>query len=207
MAAGKVRRGGHGDKELAAVGARPGVSHRQDAGSVKGQGGDDFILKPIARPAAAGAGGVAALNHKVGNDPVENHPVIKALAGQKDKVVHRQRRILGEQFHADDALIGADVGAVAALGVDGHFRRLGVFPDNPAALGFGGFRRGGADNRRRGGVGDAGRRNHLGNIGRRRRRSLGQHTGRGQGRQQQQQGKGNNRFHRFSRTPCQVSVK
>ena len=141
-----MRRGGHGDEKLAAVSAGAGVSHRQQAGAAESQGRVKLIRKPIARPAAAGAVGIAALNHKVGNDPVKDDAVIEPLPGQKDKVVDGAGGLGGEQFHRHIAVIGADgsrvflgrlqnqVGRVRVL-LGGHSSSWGQFRETlPASV-------------------------------------------------------------------------
>ena len=53
----EMRRGGGGDEELAAIGARTGVRHRQQARPIKGQIADRFVFELIARTAASGRSG------------------------------------------------------------------------------------------------------------------------------------------------------
>ena len=71
-----------GNEKLRAVCARPGIRHREDAGLVVSKLRVEFVAKAIARTAAAGAGGIAALRHEVGNHAVENGAIVKVLAGQ-----------------------------------------------------------------------------------------------------------------------------
>src|SRR2546430_2597223 len=58
-----------GDEELAAVRVRTGVGHRQRPALVLAVlAGAQLVLELVPRPAAAGALGVAALDHEVLND-------------------------------------------------------------------------------------------------------------------------------------------
>lgn len=101
----------HHNEELApsAVG-HLGTSHRDSAGGVF-QGileavGGEFSLDPITRAAHAGAFGVPALNHKAGNNPMEDGAVIEALSDQRDEIVDSVRGGLWEKLYFNDALIG-----------------------------------------------------------------------------------------------------
>ena len=76
------------DKELAAVGARSGIGHGKRAGSV-GQVLFAFISKVIARTTAAGACGIASLDHEVGNYPMEDNAIVEAIFGKENKIIHR----------------------------------------------------------------------------------------------------------------------
>src|SRR5277367_1423335 len=76
------------DEELRAVGIRPGVGHRECAGLMFARIVSRFIAEAIAGAAAAGAGGVAALDHEIGDDAVEFHAVIKFVTGQEDEIVY-----------------------------------------------------------------------------------------------------------------------
>ena len=76
------------DKELAAVGAGSGIGHGKRARGV-GQVLFAFISKVIARTAAASAGGIAALDHEVGNYAMEDNAIVKAIFGKENKIVHR----------------------------------------------------------------------------------------------------------------------
>ena len=83
-----------GNEELAAIGIRSAVSHRQSAGSMGMLG--EFIRKGITGVAPAGASGVSPLSHKVWYYPVECGAVIKTLTGEKYKIVDRHRYITGK---------------------------------------------------------------------------------------------------------------
>src|SRR5690606_9295158 len=65
-----------GDEELAAIGVRAGIGHGQDPALV-GHAVAGLVLEPVARAAAAGALGAAALDHEVGDDPVEVQAVVE----------------------------------------------------------------------------------------------------------------------------------
>ncbi|MPN31964.1 hypothetical protein SDC9_179439 [bioreactor metagenome] len=54
----------------------------------------EFIRDGIARAAGAGTLGVAALNHKVINDAMKNHAVVKTFIGKVDEVLGRYWRFI-----------------------------------------------------------------------------------------------------------------
>ena len=99
----RTRIGRH-DEELRAVRVRPRVGHRDRAAD------DlvvvDLVLERVAGPAGPGAGRVAALDHEVADDAVEDHPVIEALAGEVGEVRDRLRRVLVEEGQLDVAVVG-----------------------------------------------------------------------------------------------------
>ena len=79
--AGEPGGGRDGDEELAAVGVGAAVGHGEFAGFVElVRRSRGFILEFITGATHAGACGVAALNHEVGNDAMEDGAVIE-LAG------------------------------------------------------------------------------------------------------------------------------
>jgi hypothetical protein len=90
--------GGMGDKELAAIGIWPGVSHRKRSRIVLDGVAPKFIFKPVAGATSARACRVATLDHKVADDSVKNNAVVKALSGQEYKVVNGFGRVLGVEI-------------------------------------------------------------------------------------------------------------
>ena len=110
----EMGRGLVGDEELAAVGIRSGIGHRKDAGFGVLQRAVDFVGKLVARTATAGAGWISALDHEVGNDPVEGDPVVVAALGEVEEIRGRDGHLGGEDGGLDVALVGvqrdADVG-------------------------------------------------------------------------------------------------
>jgi hypothetical protein len=104
------------DEELRAVRVRPGVGHGQrpahDLVVV------DLVLERVARAAGAGARRVAALDHEVADDPVEDHAVVEALAGELLEVGDGLRRVLVESSIA----IGPS--EVRMVAVEGKLRGL-----------------------------------------------------------------------------------
>ena len=80
--AGEPGRWRDGDKELAAVGVRAGVGHGQLAGLVElVRRALGLVLEAVAGAAHAGAGGVAALDHEVGNHAMEDGSVVELVGG------------------------------------------------------------------------------------------------------------------------------
>ena len=72
-------RAGH-DEELAAVGVRSGIRHRQRADLVLA-GLGQLVLEAIAGAAPAGPLGAAALDHEALDDPVEDEAVVVVVRG------------------------------------------------------------------------------------------------------------------------------
>jgi len=110
-----------GDEELRPVGPRTGVGHREEVLAVELQLGVELVLERVARTARAGAQRVAALDHEVLDDPVEDHPVVEGLRGllaglghrvvlgalrQPDEVLDGLRSVVVEQVDDDVALVG-----------------------------------------------------------------------------------------------------
>src|SRR5581483_5860545 len=54
---------------------------------------------------AAGAGRVAALDHEVGDDAVEDDAVVEAVARELREVLDRLRRVVGIELDADRAVV------------------------------------------------------------------------------------------------------
>src|SRR5436190_7277227 len=104
---------GGDDEELAPVRVRAGVGHRQGASL------DlvvvELILERVARAAGPGAGWVAALDHEVRDDAVEDHAVVEAVAGELAEVLDGLGRVVIEELNRDRAVIGVQ-GCVAHLG-------------------------------------------------------------------------------------------
>src|SRR5437870_13369189 len=98
------RRGvGRDDEELAAVGVRPRVRHRQRAAHhllVV-----DLVLERVAGAAGPRALGAAALDHEVADHAVEDQPVVEAVAGELAEVADRLRRVVVEQLQADRPVV------------------------------------------------------------------------------------------------------
>ena len=110
--AGEMRSWYRRDKELTAVGVGAGVSHSQHAGGVEEQLAGDFILESVARAASAGASWIAALDHEILNDPVENEPVIETLPCQEHEVINRYGRMVCQQLNSEVAVVGVKVSRV-----------------------------------------------------------------------------------------------
>src|SRR5271166_4616638 len=69
------------DEELRAVGAGPGVRHGQHVWPVEREVRVDFIGELVAGAATARSERVPALDHEVGDDPVEHRPVVQLVRG------------------------------------------------------------------------------------------------------------------------------
>src|SRR6266568_5510412 len=110
----EVRDRGLGDEELRAVRVRAGVRHGEQPGAVELVVGADLVREAEARPAVAGAERIAALDHEVRDDPVEDRPVVERALHllvrdgvgpllrplhQAEEVLHRLGCLLGEELH------------------------------------------------------------------------------------------------------------
>jgi len=136
---------GFGDEELRTVGASSGwagagVGHGEEAGGVEGEVGVNLILKEVAGVASAITDAVAALNHKVGDDPVEGGSVVEGLMmhlleglgvgpvfrafGETDEVGHGDRGLLVVELAGETAHGGVDDGGGAG-GDDWSFHVAG----------------------------------------------------------------------------------
>jgi hypothetical protein len=95
------RRLGRDDEELRAVCVRAGVRHRERAA------GDavlvELVLELVTRPARAGAGRIASLDHEVGDHAVEDHALVEPVAGKLQEVLDRLRRVVGVELDLDRA--------------------------------------------------------------------------------------------------------
>src|SRR5262249_52549896 len=115
-----------GDEELRAIGIGPSVRHAQDARAIMPQlqsGG--FVGPGIPRTTAAAAFRAAALHHKwrAFDDAVEIEAIVKAITGQKDEIVDRNRRFLSEQLNVEFAPAGGEMRHIRFVGVNVHSRR------------------------------------------------------------------------------------
>lgn len=84
----QVRSGHMGNEKLAAVCSWTRVRHGEDARLVVLQAGFELVFKTVARPPTASSGGIAALNHELGNHAVERDAVIVSAIGQVEEVGH-----------------------------------------------------------------------------------------------------------------------
>ena len=109
------RRGGHGDKELAPVGIRPGVGHGEDARLRVLELGVELIGKPVPGAATPRAFRIAALDHEIRNHAMKNGAVIERLPRlgsfrQTDEVLDRARRLDSEKLDLEPAFRGIECG-------------------------------------------------------------------------------------------------
>ena len=77
------------DKELRAVGVWPGIGHAQTASRVFVRIAPRLILKPVAGAASALPIRLAALGHKIRDDPLKGQAIVKLIASQEHTVVDR----------------------------------------------------------------------------------------------------------------------
>ena len=89
------------DEELAPIGARSRVGHRQDTGRVVPTRGAELVSEVVARSAHPGAGRVPALNHEIVDDPMKLQAVVVPALRQVDEVRHRQRGLGRMERHVD----------------------------------------------------------------------------------------------------------
>ena len=97
----EMRRGRQGNEKLAAVRIRAGVGHREDAFGVVFELRMDFVGKGVTGTSAAGACGIAALNHEAVDDAMEDDAVVKILFRQLDEIRHRVGGLLIEEFDGE----------------------------------------------------------------------------------------------------------
>src|SRR3984957_1827529 len=126
---------GYGDEELAAVGVGAGVRHGELSFFLEAMfGALGFVGELVAGAAHAGAFGVAALDHELRDDAVEDGSVIELCAffaaavpllgafGQADEVGHGLGCVLLEQLADYRSFCGLECGVGA--GLSGHVRFL-----------------------------------------------------------------------------------
>ena len=117
----QVRGRRHGDEELGTVGAWAGIGHGQQEWTVELQLWVELVLELVARATAAGAGGVAALNHEVIDDAVEDGAIVERAGllalcvlggvvlfalGQTDEVFNGYRCVVTEEIDNNIAVVG-----------------------------------------------------------------------------------------------------
>src|SRR5580704_2862500 len=108
-------RGGNGDKELAAVGAGAGIGHGEQAVPGMIEVLMKFVGEFVAGAAAAGAFGVAALDHEIRNDAVEDGAIVERLAGlgslgERDEVLYSEWSLVGEKLDLEASFSGVECG-------------------------------------------------------------------------------------------------
>ena len=109
--------GDMGDEELAAISAGTSIGHGENTGAVVAQARVEFIGKGVAGTAGAGTQRATALDHEVGDHPVEGQAVVKRGAGgfaaaakmeaafrQADEIDDRQRCLVVRESEQDVAL-------------------------------------------------------------------------------------------------------
>ena len=110
------------DEELAPVGSGSGVGHREHTGRVVSSDGAELIPEVVPGATHAGPGGVAALHHEVGDDPMKLQAVVVATYRQVDEVGHRHRRLRRKERDADFPFDRVEHGDefVRSLTIAGH---------------------------------------------------------------------------------------
>jgi hypothetical protein len=83
----------------------------------------ELVGEAVAGTAAAGAGGVAALDHEVGDDAVEDGAVVELVAGEEDEVADGVRRFGGEELTNNCAARRFERGGVLLGRINRHRRR------------------------------------------------------------------------------------
>lgn len=99
--------GCQGDKKLAAIGVGPTVGHAQDARAGVLERSRDLVFEFFAvdgLASATGTGGVAGLDHEVGDDAVEDDIVVVSALGKGSEVFAGTRGMVVVEFDDDVAL-------------------------------------------------------------------------------------------------------
>ena len=86
-----------------------------------------FVFEPVTRPAAAGPGRVAALDHEVVYHAMKDGAVVKFFTREKNEIVHRFRRVPGKEIAHDFPARSLECGGVMLVGIDRHRGRRGIF--------------------------------------------------------------------------------
>lgn len=101
------RRRRQGDEKLASIRIRAAVCHAQNSSAGMLEGGRNLVLElgAIDRcPAPPGARWVAALNHKVGDDAVEDEAVEVIALGEGGEVLACLGRVVAVELYGDGPL-------------------------------------------------------------------------------------------------------
>src|SRR6267143_4860893 len=106
------------DEELAAIGVRTGVRHRQGAGGVLAE--HRFVVELVARAAGAGSLRVAALDDEIGDHAVELKAVVILVARQEDEVIDAVGGQLGVEAERDRPLVGLHRDQEVVRSIDAH---------------------------------------------------------------------------------------
>ena len=84
--------------------------------------GVKFVRKTVPRSAHTCAGRVATLSHKILDHTVEDGAIIKALAGQENKIVDCLGGPIGKKLYPDLAFFRVQDGGITFLRVNLHLR-------------------------------------------------------------------------------------
>src|SRR6202030_3492966 len=86
----------------------------------------ELVGKAVAGSPGAGALRIAALDHEVGEDPVELRAVIELIPGQEYEIVYRHGRICGEQLANDFSARSTERRRVLLVHIDAQGGGAGV---------------------------------------------------------------------------------
>src|SRR5207249_8586474 len=98
--------------------------HREDAFGVVFELRMDFVGKGVTGTSAAGACGIAALNHEAVDDAMEDDAVVKILFRQLDEIRHRVGGLLIEEFDGEIPHRRFKTGVSAGLRSEEHTSEL-----------------------------------------------------------------------------------
>lgn len=101
----EMRRRAVRNEELAAIGRWSAIRHGKNAGFRMFERGSKFIDKRIARAARAGAVGIAALDHEIGNDAMELQSIVITPGRQVQKICDRDRGLISEKGEMNVAFV------------------------------------------------------------------------------------------------------
>ena len=93
----------HEELGTARIGA--GIGHSQDTGFAEIEARTEFIRNRLFRAAAARTRRVAALDHEIGNDAMENRAIIKTGFCQIYKIFDRNRCLVCKKFYRKIAAV------------------------------------------------------------------------------------------------------
>ena len=115
--------GDESQEELAAVGARSGIGHAEEAGAVVLDTGIELPVVLIAGAAGPGPQRTAPLRHEVADDAMEGQAIVEPQPREIERTGNVYRRHVYQQPDGDSAEVGVEVPVVALGGVKAEDRR------------------------------------------------------------------------------------